>query len=93
MKEKYIQTTKKQHFQLQASNKFGRNQPCPCGSGRKFKQCHLPKIEADRKRQEEIRRTVHEFTQKSSESPEAEEKVPQENDQELRGQDGSGERD
>jgi uncharacterized protein YecA (UPF0149 family) len=21
-------------------NKVGRNEPCPCGSGRKFKQCH-----------------------------------------------------
>lgn len=21
--------------------KVGRNQPCPCGSGRKFKHCHL----------------------------------------------------
>jgi len=20
--------------------KIGRNDPCPCGSGRKFKQCH-----------------------------------------------------
>lgn len=24
-----------------ASNKIGRNQPCPCGSGRKFKKCCL----------------------------------------------------
>ncbi|HIJ21192.1 MAG TPA: hypothetical protein HPP58_09105, partial [Deltaproteobacteria bacterium] len=23
--------------------KIGRNEPCPCGSGRKFKQCHLGK--------------------------------------------------
>jgi len=21
-------------------NKVGRNDPCPCGSGKKFKQCH-----------------------------------------------------
>jgi uncharacterized protein YecA (UPF0149 family) len=21
-------------------NKVGRNEPCPCGSGKKFKQCH-----------------------------------------------------
>ena len=27
--------------QLQkAFTKAGRNEPCPCGSGRKFKQCH-----------------------------------------------------
>lgn len=25
---------------------IGRNKPCPCGSGRKFKKCHLPDIEA-----------------------------------------------
>ena len=24
----------------QAFSKAGRNDPCPCGSGRKFKQCH-----------------------------------------------------
>jgi uncharacterized protein len=23
-----------------ASPKVGRNDPCPCGSGRKFKKCH-----------------------------------------------------
>ncbi len=30
--------------------KVGRNDPCPCGSGRKFKQCHLanPEVPADR---------------------------------------------
>jgi uncharacterized protein YecA (UPF0149 family) len=22
------------------AGKVGRNDPCPCGSGRKFKQCH-----------------------------------------------------
>ena len=22
--------------------KIGRNEPCPCGSGRKFKHCHGP---------------------------------------------------
>lgn len=25
---------------------IGRNEPCPCGSGKKFKKCHLPDIEA-----------------------------------------------
>jgi tetratricopeptide (TPR) repeat protein len=28
--------------------KVGRNQPCPCGSGKKYKQCCLPKDEATR---------------------------------------------
>ncbi|WP_366816869.1 SEC-C metal-binding domain-containing protein [Myxococcus xanthus] len=23
-----------------AHGKVGRNEPCPCGSGRKFKRCH-----------------------------------------------------
>ncbi len=27
----------------------GRNDPCPCGSGRKFKKCCLPKLEAQAK--------------------------------------------
>jgi uncharacterized protein YecA (UPF0149 family) len=25
---------------VRAAPKVGRNDPCPCGSGRKFKQCH-----------------------------------------------------
>jgi len=25
---------------VRESNKVGRNDPCPCGSGKKFKQCH-----------------------------------------------------
>ncbi len=28
--------------------KVGRNQPCPCGSGKKYKQCHLDADEAAR---------------------------------------------
>lgn len=32
------------HERLQVSfDRVGRNDPCPCGSGRKFKQCHLDK--------------------------------------------------
>ena len=23
-------------------NKIGRNDPCPCGSGKKYKKCHYP---------------------------------------------------
>lgn len=26
----------------------GRNDPCPCGSGKKYKKCHLPQDEAAR---------------------------------------------
>ena len=25
---------------VRAEPKVGRNEPCPCGSGKKFKQCH-----------------------------------------------------
>ena len=25
---------------VKAENKVGRNDPCPCGSGKKFKNCH-----------------------------------------------------
>lgn len=28
----------------------GRNEPCPCGSGRKYKKCHLPEHEEQRRR-------------------------------------------
>jgi hypothetical protein len=31
-----------------ASPKVGRNDPCPCGSGRKYKKCHLPVDQAER---------------------------------------------
>jgi len=26
------------------SKKIGRNDPCPCGSGKKWKKCHYPQI-------------------------------------------------
>jgi len=25
---------------VKVEEKIGRNEPCPCGSGKKFKQCH-----------------------------------------------------
>ena len=25
---------------IQADKKIGRNDPCPCGSGKKYKNCH-----------------------------------------------------
>ena len=25
---------------VRVENKIGRNDPCPCGSGKKYKQCH-----------------------------------------------------
>jgi hypothetical protein len=27
-----------------SENKVNRNDPCPCGSGKKYKQCHLGKV-------------------------------------------------
>ena len=34
-----------------AGNNPGRNQPCPCGSGLKYKRCHLDEVEAVKRRQ------------------------------------------
>ena len=31
--------------ELQSMRKAGRNQPCPCGSGAKYKRCHLAEVE------------------------------------------------
>lgn len=31
------------------NRKVGRNDPCPCGSGKKYKRCHLPLDDRDRK--------------------------------------------
>ena len=33
---------------IRANPAPGRNDPCPCGSGRKFKHCHLKKFDATR---------------------------------------------
>src|SRR5687768_16184332 len=38
--------------------KIGRNDPCPCGSGKKYKQCHLPIEEAAAAEQLRLRRAV-----------------------------------
>jgi hypothetical protein len=34
--------------QQQKAKKIGRNDPCHCGSGRKYKDCHLPQEQAER---------------------------------------------
>jgi Mlc titration factor MtfA (ptsG expression regulator) len=31
---------------LRRRRKFGRNDPCPCGSGKKYKECHLAQVQA-----------------------------------------------
>jgi SEC-C motif len=38
--------------------KLGRNDPCPCGSGKKYKNCHLPIEEAQRSELLLLRRAV-----------------------------------
>ncbi len=38
--------------------KLGRNDPCHCGSGRKYKQCHLPIEEAQRAEHLKLRRAI-----------------------------------
>ncbi|MEN9938167.1 MAG: hypothetical protein RLZZ387_4746 [Chloroflexota bacterium] len=38
--------------------KIGRNDPCHCGSGKKYKNCHLPLEEAARSEQLRLRRAV-----------------------------------
>lgn len=39
------QVTRKQQSNAPRSGKVGRNDPCPCGSGKKFKKCCLGKLE------------------------------------------------
>jgi preprotein translocase subunit SecA len=41
--EMKVDPTKKQ--MARKPPKVGRNEPCPCGSGKKFKKCHLRKEE------------------------------------------------
>jgi hypothetical protein len=40
--------------------KPGRNDPCPCGSGKKFKHCHYREVQAQRQTVEpgEVKRQV-----------------------------------
>ena len=33
-------TQEKRHEPVRVEKKVGRNDPCPCGSGKKYKQCH-----------------------------------------------------
>lgn len=34
-----------------AEHKYGRNEPCPCGSGKKYKTCHLAQENAEMQKQ------------------------------------------
>lgn len=39
-------------------SKIGRNDPCPCGSGKKYKHCHLPIDQAAQQQQRRLRQAV-----------------------------------
>lgn len=51
----------------QARLKTGRNEPCPCGSGKKYKKCHM---EADEKTQSEALAKVNEEAAKNAKAEE-----------------------
>ena len=40
-----IEAHRQYSAELWNMRKTSRNQPCPCGSGKKFKRCHLPEVE------------------------------------------------
>lgn len=42
MKEMHLPLTERQ----QRTGRVGRNEPCPCGSGKKFKKCCIAKSES-----------------------------------------------
>jgi preprotein translocase subunit SecA len=45
---KPVQETASEPIRATEWDKVGRNDPCPCGSGKKFKNCHYPIIQAQR---------------------------------------------
>ncbi len=55
-----VQDSAPEPVRADAWDKVGRNDPCPCGSGKKFKNCHYPEIQRQRQTvaQEEVRKTV-----------------------------------
>jgi len=66
--------------QIKSGTKIGRNDPCPCGSGIKYKKCHLKKQQEDIQKQIEMRRQIDGLTQESSESKSEETEVSQTSD-------------
>lgn len=48
---------------MNTKKKVGRNEPCPCGSGKKFKKCHgaLPKMKASPLADPEIKKKIKEM--------------------------------
>ena len=39
LQEENSNTSKAKIIKMTKSNKIGRNEPCPCGSGKKYKKC------------------------------------------------------
>ena len=64
--------------------KIGRNDPCHCGSGEKYKKCHLPKDNADRSAELAALAATAAAAQAKVDADEAEAKE--------KGEDGKGER-
>lgn len=48
---KKMEDYKKAHTPIVLTDKIGRNAPCPCNSGKKFKKCHLLIEEANHVKQ------------------------------------------
>ena len=48
------------YYLLENGDKIGRNEPCPCGSGRKFKKCCLPLLETYKPKWNEKQRDIEE---------------------------------
>ena len=45
-----LEETEREYLgELRGMAKAGRNETCPCGSGRKYKRCHLPEVSAARR--------------------------------------------
>jgi len=55
-------------MQLKKQFTIGRNETCPCGSGLKYKKCHLFKEQIEIQKQLEIRRSIDAFNKKSKET-------------------------
>lgn len=54
--------------QLKKQSKIGRNDPCPCGSGQKYKKCCLIKREEYFEKQVEMAKQVEELLDKTAQT-------------------------
>jgi preprotein translocase subunit SecA len=58
---KAVSESAPQPIRADAWDKVGRNDPCPCGSGKKFKNCHYPELQRQRQTvdQSEVKRSIN----------------------------------